>query len=144
MHHAASLICAASMLWATTAAVAQGQPGSTGGTIGKRDKSISGSATPDERSPSTREHKPHHSAAKSSSCGRIVGRWKWHFDTKTVISSNGSARNSGGYTATWTCNEGQYVFVWSNGATDHILLSTDGNHLDAVNNIGASFSGTRF
>ena len=45
MHRIASLIFAASVLWTSAIAVAQVQPGSTGGTVGKQDKSVSGGGT---------------------------------------------------------------------------------------------------
>jgi hypothetical protein len=133
--------------------LALAQAGSTGGTVGKQDKSISGGAAPDEPSHSTRGHKPHRSVAKPSdkaireirgtACGPIAGTWKWALGQTSVIKSNGSANNSNGSTATWTCKRGQYIFVWSNGYTDHATRSIDGNHIDAVNNIGFKFSGTR-
>jgi hypothetical protein len=143
MHRIASLIFAASAFWTSAIAVAQVQPGSTGETVGKQDKSISGGNTPEESRPSTRKQEPHPSVAKGSSCARIAGTWKWSIGT-TVISSNGSARHSDGATGPWTCSESQMVIVWSNGYTDHLTLSSDGNQLDAVNNLGIHFSPTRF
>jgi hypothetical protein len=138
MHRAVLVIFVIGMLSAAAVAFAQMQPGSTGGNVGKQDKSVSGGNASEDSS------SPHHSVAKGSSCGRIAGTWKWVLGTATVISSNGSANNSAGPTATWTCDGGQYVFVWSNGYTDHISLSTDGNRIDAVNNVGVRFSPTRF
>jgi hypothetical protein len=143
MHRAVLVILAISVLLASVAAIAQVQPGSTGGNIGRQDKSMSGGGTP-EKSPPAHHPVAKNPVAKSSSCGRIVGTWKWALGTTTVIKSNGSASNSIGSTATWTCNGSQYVFIWSNGFTDHISISTDGNSLDVVNNQGGHFSPTRF
>jgi hypothetical protein len=153
MHRTASFIFVVSVILAPAAAVAQVQPGGTGGTVGKHDKSISGGAAPDEPGHSAREHKPHRPVAKpsdkairetrGSACGSIAGTWKWALGQTSVIKSNGSATNSNGATATWTCKEGQYIFVWSNGFTDHASRSTDRNHMDVVNNIGFKFSVAR-
>jgi hypothetical protein len=115
------------------------QAGSTGGTIGNQDKSVSGGNTPEASRPSSRNQKPHRSVAKSSSCGRAVGTWHWANGATVVIKPNGSVSQSN-FSGTWTCKEGQYVFVWSTGYTDRVSLSTDGNQMDAVNNLGIHFS----
>src|SRR5664279_2559528 len=87
------------------------QAGSTGGTIGKQDKSISGG----EDTPRVPPH-PKRSATKSQetssghSCVRIVGKWTWYLGaTETVFNQDGTARNNGGATATWTCTGGKVV-----------------------------------
>jgi len=111
------------------------QSGSTGGTLGKTDKSISGERHDQIRPPPA-------AGAKDGSCGRIVGTWKWESYTIT-INRDGTAHHTGGGDGTWTCKDGQYVFVWSIGITDHVSLSTDGNSIAGHNNFG-TFSGTRF
>jgi hypothetical protein len=134
-----------------TVALAQLQPGSTGGTIGKTDKSISGgeeAAEPLQSLPrrDKRAAKPPNEASgetRGSSCGRIVGTWNWVLGLTVVIKSNGSITASNGLTATWRCNGSQYSFAWSNNITDRVSLSTDGNRLDAVNSVGIHFSSTR-
>jgi hypothetical protein len=136
-------LLALSHLVSANASSALAQAGSTGGTIGKQDKSVSGGNTPEESRPSTRKQKPHRSIAKSSSCGRIAGTWQWANGATVVIKPSGSASQSN-FSGTWTCKEGQYVVVWSTGYTDRASLSTDGNHMDAVNNLGIHFSPTRF
>jgi len=130
------------------------QAGSTGGTIGKTDKSISGGEEADDSRPSTRKQKPHRSVAippdeasggiKGSSCGRIAGTWNWVLGITVVVKPNGSITSSNGLTATWSCNGGQYSFAWSNNINDRVSLSTDGKTLDVVNSIGSHFSSTRF
>jgi hypothetical protein len=129
------------------------QAGSTGGTVGKTDKSASGGeekAEPQKPVPKRdrRAGKPPSNEASSetrgSSCGRIVGTWNWVFGLTVVIKSNGSMTASNGLTATWTCSDGQYSFAWSNNITDRVSLSKDGNQLDAVNSMGIHFSSTRF
>jgi hypothetical protein len=119
------------------------QAGSTGGTIGKQDKSVSGGNAPEDSRPSTRKQKPPGSVAKNSSCGRVVGTWRWGNGATVVIKPSGSLSQSD-FSGKWTCKEGQYVFVWSTGFTDRASLSTDGNHMEAVNNLGIHFSPTRF
>ena len=124
------------------------QAGSTGGTIGKQDKSISG-GSPMEGSRDT-PRKSQASAVKlpsktmSSACDKIVGTWKWGPGFLVVIKSNGTAQPAGGGSGTWTCNKGQYIFVWSIGIIDYVSLSTDGNSMAGHNRVGGDFSGTRF
>ncbi|MGA8614182.1 MAG: hypothetical protein WB760_21400 [Xanthobacteraceae bacterium] len=132
---------------------AMAQAGSTGGTVGKQDKSASGGNSPDSV-PATRKQKPHQSVVNSqddssakkanSSCGRIVGTWKWGAGFLVVIKRDGTAHHDFAGNGTWKCDDGQYVFVWSNGITDHISVSTDGDSIAGNNNIGMTFSGTRF
>ena len=131
----------------TLPALAQ-QPGSAGGSIGKHGKSASGgedekpAAKPKPRRPSAGGEAPR---KKTAGCGRIAGTWHWVWGTTTIIKADGTAsNNNGAYTATWTCKGNQYVFVWSNGFRDTATPSGDGSSMDIVNNIGFSFSSTRF
>jgi hypothetical protein len=58
---------------------AQVQPGSTGGSIGKTDKSISGSESAGE--PRTSTKRPiERGASDRSSEGSVAGRWRWTSD----------------------------------------------------------------
>jgi hypothetical protein len=152
MHRAVLLIFAVSVLLAPAGAVAQVQPGGTGGSVGKQDKSLSGGSAPTDAGSAT---KPHHIAAKpqseesgnakGSSCGRIVGTWKWGLGFLVVIRKDGTANHAYAGNGTWSCNDGQYVFVWPTvSITDHISLSTDGNSIAGSNSIGMTFSGARF
>jgi hypothetical protein len=122
------------------AGTAFAQAGSTGGTLGNTDKSISGERREEPSSQQKlREPKPH---ATSSSCGKIAGGWKWDGGI-VAIKTNGTAHHPTGGSGTWTCNNRQYVFSWSNGFTDHVTLSGDGNSLSGSNNMGYSFSASR-
>jgi hypothetical protein len=153
MHRVVLLIFAMNVLLAPASAIAQVQPGGTGGSVGKQDKSISGGGSPEDSGSAARKLKPHPSAAKQgnegsgnakgSSCGRIVGSWKWGPGFLVVIKNDGTAQHAGGGSGTWTCGDGRYVFVWSIGITDHVSLSADGNTIAGSNNFG-TFSGTRF
>jgi hypothetical protein len=142
-------------LSAVGASGAFAQAGSTGGTLGNTDKSISGERR--EEPPTqhkSRELKPRAARkadtpeasgeTRGSSCNRIVGTWKMILDIVINIRSNGTASSANGLTATWTCKEGRYNVVWSNGFTDHVTISADGNSADVVNNIGYHGSYTRF
>jgi hypothetical protein len=126
------------------------QAGSTGGTVGKTDKSLSGgedarpTSQPNSqahvRQPTTKEQRT------GGSCGKIVGTWAWHYllgTSETVFRSDGTASNSGGITNTWTCAGSIIVATWSHGFVDRIKVSPDGSSLSITNNIGQSFSATR-
>lgn len=138
----------------TNVTAALAQAGSTGGTIGKQDKSISGGDTLGVGSHSATNKKPRHSVASSpnrasgetrgSSCGRIVGKWKMGLGQTAIINSDGTAKHSYAGTGRWTCKDGQYFFVWPNGITDHISVSSDGNSIEGSNSLGMSSAGTRF
>lgn len=146
--------CAAIMLIAVAGA-AFAQAGSTGGTLGNSDKSISGDRDSGEKTerqrpvPKRDRHaaKPSDEASsetRGSSCNRIVGTWKMILDIVINIRPNGTASSANGLTATWTCRDGRYDVVWSNGFTDHVTVLADGNSADVVNNIGYHGSYTRF
>jgi hypothetical protein len=143
MHRTASLTFAASVFWTSAIAVAQVQPGSTGGTVGKQDKAVSGGNTPQESRPSTSKREPHLSVAKISSCGRIAGTWQWGGYT-VVVKQDGSAHNSyGNVDGTWTCKDRDYVFVFAGAFIEHVTLSTNGNNVTGTNPLGTPFTGSR-
>src|SRR5579863_2954909 len=91
----------------TNASSALAQAGSTGGSIGKQDKSISGDEADRPRAASH----PKRSAAKvqetssGHSCGKIVGRWSWYLGvSESVFYKDGSATHpASGATGKWTC-----------------------------------------
>jgi hypothetical protein len=132
-------------LWVAGASFALAQAGSTGGTLGNTDKSISGERREEPAArPRAREPKSHtaRKAEAGSSCGRIAGSWRWG-SAMIAIKADGTAQHAVGGSGTWTCNGGQYVFTWSNGITDRVTLSVDGNSLSWSNNLGWTGSGTR-
>jgi len=142
-------LLALSHLAFANASSALAQAGSTGGTIGKQDKSISGGvdaetprAAPDPKRPATkaRDTSPDHS------CNRVVGNWTWYLGlTETVFNQDGSARNSGGATGTWTCTGATVTATWNIGSTDRGTISHDGNSLAVVSTYhgGVKFTATR-
>jgi hypothetical protein len=130
------------------------QAGSTGGTIGKQDKSFSGG---EETPPPRRDTRPAKPASAASSsppreretrCMAIVGTWTWYLGiTETVFNQNGSTRNSNGVTGTWTCPRAPGSATWTNGppVTETYTMSQDGNSLSVVSawGGGVKFTATR-
>jgi hypothetical protein len=93
------------------------QAGSTGGTVGKQDKSASGGEEPTKSK--TRPHKlasaPAEAKSKSSGCGNVAGTYKWLIGSTTVIKSDGATTNSNGPQGNWTCANDQVTIMeqWS-------------------------------
>jgi hypothetical protein len=128
------------------------QAGSTGGTIGKTEKSISGSedtdrprAAPLAKRPAAKEQE----TSSGGSCGRIVGRWSWYLNlTESVFHKDGTAGHSSGATGRWSCTGGTVSVVWGdwgNARTDRIAVSPDGNTIsvDSPWGGGIRFKGRR-
>jgi hypothetical protein len=126
-----------SQAWDVSSPIMLAQAGSTGGTIGKQNKSVSGS---DEGAAPRREvAKPPGQA--SSPCAKLPGTWSWFVNGDVTIRANGT-HVQGNLTGTWTCSNGQVVLVWSHGFTDRLTLSPDGNNLDGSNGM-IRVTGTR-
>jgi hypothetical protein len=142
------LVAACAVMLIPTLALAQLQPGSTGGTIGKRDKSETGDSPAVEPIRAQNKPRPHRSAndaptkTKGASCGRITGTWRWWTGGDTVFRIDGTAKNTNGFTATWTCSDGNYLVSWPTGM-DNLRISSDGTRLDGSNNFGLHASGIR-
>jgi hypothetical protein len=129
-----------------------GQAGSTGGTIGKTEKSVSGGKEAQSASPRQVSRHPSGRAESKSSgrgCGRIIGVWTWRISIlswRIVVRPNGVAYHSidNGIKGTWSCDGDNVVFVWADGRyLDHVTLLPDANRLAGTNNIGVKFIGTR-
>ena len=105
------------------------QAGSTGGTLGKTNKSVSGER--EEETRPTNTHRQNPTSPKATGCGKIVGTWAWHYliTTETVFRSDGSGSNSTGQTSSWTCSGRMVIARWDRGAVEHIKISGDGNRL---------------
>jgi hypothetical protein len=120
------------------------QAGSTGGTVGKQDKSVSGSEEP--ITPKTRSHRaaspPAEAKSKSSGCGQVAGTYKWLLGTINVMKADGTTTLSNGPQGTWTCSNGQVTIVWNNGATDRLTPTSSGFSVINVNS-GAQYDGVR-
>jgi hypothetical protein len=134
-------------------AFAQVQPGSTGGTIGKREKSISGGEKGAKPIPPAVPAKPAAAPARapaSSPCPGIAGVWTakgaWNVlfgSGDTTINADGTASHRSGNTARWSCSGGTYVFVWTHGFTDRVSLSPDGKSLTGTNQHGSAVAFVR-
>ena len=122
---------------------AMAQAGSTGGTVGKQDKSVSGGEEP--AAPKSQPHKsasaPAAEKSKSSGCGQVVGAYKGYSGIITVIKADGTATLATGQEGNWTCASGQVTIVWNHGFTDHLTPKPGG--FSAVNNLGWQFEFVR-
>jgi hypothetical protein len=128
------------------------QAGSTGGTLGKTDKSVAGErddeAPQTHRAPRPPTPRPKDKAvtAQDSSCKDIVGTWKWYLGlSQTTFLADGSAHNSAGTTGTWKCNGASVTANWDGGIVDRYSVSRDGDSLFATSSWGGgvSFAATR-
>jgi hypothetical protein len=135
-----ALIAALALL--PQAALAQG---STGGSIGKQGKSVSGS----EEAPAPRRSEPAEkrrsvpvkrtAAAPTSGrrgCGSFLGTWSWtgglFGPNDTVFLANGTATHKSGIPGTWECRDGDIYIDWKNWAKNRVRLSPDGKTLQAI------------
>ena len=129
------------------------QAGSIGGTVGKQDKTISGSEEADRWRPAPHPKpqaaKPQESAS-GHSCNRIVGRWSWYLGVSdSVFHKDGSALHpASGTPGKWICAGDTVSVVWGTGGasrTDRITLLPDGNSIfvDSPWGGGIKFTGTR-
>jgi hypothetical protein len=125
---------------------AQIQPGSTGGSIGKTEKSISGGeSTAETHTPTSSRSKGQRPINKGASqlsevsaagtkCARIVGTWNW-------VSGEVTAKSDGTYTyavggdsgvGKWSCSGGAHIVLRGNGHEDRMTLSDDGLKMTGV------------
>jgi hypothetical protein len=118
-----------------TSNAAFAQAGSTGGTIGKTDKSVSGGEDTGLQRQPQREAPPRHPATSDrsagNSCQKIVGTWAWQYPyapSDVVFDADGSGHNPV-VTAKWTCDGAGAIIRWSHGTVDHVAISGDGNTL---------------
>jgi hypothetical protein len=139
------------LLWLFAAGqqqVAFAQSGSTGGVIGKQDKSVSGGSVVEDSQPAAPANKLSRSTGSKrtadkpsgqdetarSGCGRIPGVWTangWYNAIygrgDVVLGTDGSARHVSGIVGTWICRGGHFVMDWKNWAHGEGTLSKDGN-----------------
>src|SRR5262245_58205846 len=145
---AVALVCVAALIASERLAFAQA--GSTGGTIGKTDKSVSGGAAEnaqarDRLGASGRRNKDRSTLTTNSRtadtsgrpCAHIAGVWTYPHGDAT-FRPDGSIVSAGSDGATWTCSEGHVTVVWKGGSgfVDRLTLSADGMHLVGSNNWG--------
>jgi hypothetical protein len=129
-------------------AIMLAQAGSTGGNVGNRDKSISGSDSPPSAPASPQRHIPpvsHAPEPAPTGCSAMMGRWSWNNGGgDTEINPGGTlSRNGQAGAGSWSCNDGVIVLVWSVGWVDKLTLSSDGKRLSGNNQFGIPVSGDR-
>jgi hypothetical protein len=121
------------------------QAGSTGGTIGKQEKSISSGEEPRAPVPARSRSRSQNSAATGQSqqnvsgkgCGRIVGTWKWSNGVDVVIKPDSTADGTDGGRGVLTCDSGMYVFKWqAAGNMSRMTLAADGRRLSGMGSFG--------
>jgi hypothetical protein len=109
---------------------AHSQAGSTGGTIGKSNKSVSGGepeiqnahTTPGRRGArSTRTTKK----TTKTGCNQVVGTWTWLIGT-TSLNSDHTVSHSWGNHGTWTCADRVVTITWGDGNLDKLTVAADG------------------
>jgi hypothetical protein len=86
-------------------------------------------------------------AAQAAQAEVLTGQWDWGAGGGIVeISADGTGHDSRGNTMQWTLQDpaaGVYVLVWSHGFTDTATVSSDGEAIDIVNNVGTRFTAMR-
>jgi len=131
---AVAVVCCLAVLVAADGS-AFAQAGSTGGTLGKTDKSASGGDKETEPQRSIRPPKAR--TKEASSCAKITGVWSWFVNGDVTFKSDGSfVQPQPSLTGTWTCKNDYVVMFWSHGYTDRLTLSRDGTHLEGSNGFG--------
>lgn len=116
------------------------QAGSTGGVIGKTDKSVSGERAPEPRA--SAKSSSSKGSAKTSSCSSLAGVWGWWNNLEVTIRAGGTMSATNGDGGTWTCNGNQAVLNWRFGQ-DFLSLSDDGKRLTGTNTYGQRMANTR-
>src|SRR5262245_21994891 len=160
---ACALLASAVSFAGATSATAQA--GSTGGSIGKQEKSVSGDTAPapapeaarpaksrkegrgESRRQSRRESRSerHSDAGSSGGCRSIVGTWtswasKLYGRNDTHINADGSIVHPHSK-GRWTCSGGIYYHTWDSfGVRGPYKLSGDGRRLIKITDGSVSFS----
>lgn len=123
----------------STMQLAVAQTGSTGGTIGKTDKALSGG---EEEERPARSGINRRERVNAAACSKLLGVWKGALGGDIIFKSGGvavgtSPKNQG----TWTCNDAQLIITWKTlAAIDRCSLSADGTVQTCTHNIlGNSF-----
>jgi hypothetical protein len=131
------------MLFGMLASFAMGttafsQAGSTGGTIGKTEKSISGGAEAEQppvkqRKPAPVSGRPSVAAPSPNDCRKVVGAWTFTFEKsfETAIKSDGTGSFGPGLEFTWTCSGNQFAYT-ALGITERLTLSSNGIAMSGV------------
>lgn len=121
--------------WGAPAAYAQA--GSTGGTLGKTDQSLSGGQPKSGAAREPKQTKGATAEAQNAGCARIAGSWLWSNGLSVAIGANGTASATNGDKAALACNGGVYAFKWQAfGNETRMTLSADGKRLSGSGIVG--------
>jgi hypothetical protein len=139
MRLVAVLTCAALIVPATVFA----QAGSTGGTIGKTDKSISGGEERIESHPTSplqkrgkvTDDKKSTENEKNAGCARIAGTWNWVWGFTRVFLPAGKIPSNDRGGGTWTCKGDDYVAKFADGSEDRLKMSSDGGSMSGTSSV---------
>jgi hypothetical protein len=113
------------------------QAGSTGGSVGKTDKSVSGDAPQRKIRPEKSDlgKRPATSSASSdvpaSPCLNAVGTWTFSNGISVVHKAWGAAAGSNGDSGDWSCAGSMITVHWANW-TDHYAISSQGRRLSGT------------
>jgi hypothetical protein len=114
-------------------ATAFAQAGSTGGTIGKQDKSVSGDNGTEQLHSRTKppKEKTGTPTQVARSCRDVVGDWLWSNGVNVTVNPDHTTTQSDGYSTRVTCADGVYTFSWP-VITARMTLSSNGNRLSGT------------
>ena len=135
----AALLLAAALAGSASAAdqFRLAQAGSTGGTLGKTDQSLSGGQPKPGAALEPKKTKGAAPEAQKAGCARVAGTWLWSNGISVAVSANGTASATNGDKATLACTGGVYTFKWlSFGVETRMTLSADGRRLSGSGVIG--------
>lgn len=114
------------------------QGGSTGGTIGKQNKAVSGdreqTAPQQNLNTPAAQSKPAENEKKAG-CMKIVGTWDWIFGATRRFLPTRRIPNDDRGGGTWTCHADNYVVKFADGSEDRLKMSSDGNSMSGVSSV---------
>jgi hypothetical protein len=112
---------------------AMAQAGSTGGTVGKQDKSVSGGEEgPDARHTEKKSHRAVAPKVSAFKCPNLTGTWNtWAAGMfgkgDATFNSDGTAMHGSGIPGKWGCEDGHLFIRWAiDGRPGEVKLSRDG------------------
>jgi hypothetical protein len=110
--------------------------GSTGGTLGKTDQSLSG-GQPKPGAVEPKKTKGAAPEAQKAGCARAAGTWLWSNGISVAVSANGTASATNGDKAILACTGGVFTFKWQSfGVETRMTLSADGKRLSGSGVLG--------
>jgi hypothetical protein len=110
------------------ASAALAQAGSVGGSIGKRDKSISGGEEVDGRRAAPPSKQPVAKMQETTSCKGLPGTWTFSNGIGVAFKAGGGLLATNDDVGKWTCEGSRVAAHWRKW-TDHYVISSDGTHM---------------